>query len=353
MNSTLKQNFDRDNVLYEKTENIYRTYHLVANNKEQLLNFYENLDVDYVFKHILYIPGYTPAPLAHMTVDTVFTHPEANVEVRKHACYLPVFMHDHTFYEIIYIADGSCRNVINDITVDMNKGDIFIVPPNVTHSLEVYSKSLVINILAQKPFVENIFVMMNLKKNILQDFICSSLFEGNVNTGLLCHTDNDVFCYNLLELLFAETQTEQIDPINLSLREKLFSTFLLYIAENFDHTSSIIHASALVAKDKIIPGILSFIKNHYKTVTLNELSDSFHYSTDHISKLIKLNTGKNFIDIRTEYRMEAAQNLLANTNLPIKKIGEAVGYSKAEQFNKAFKNMFNMTPSAYRQAESI
>lgn len=352
MKSPLKHNFDKNNNLYAKTEKIYKTYHEVSDDRDQLLSFYKTLDADYVFKHILYIPGYTPAPPAHITEDSGFLRPEINVGTRKHACYLPVFLHDHTFYEIIYVAEGSCKNVINGKTIEMKKGDLFFIPPNVTHSIEAYTPGIIINVLARKTFMENIFILLNFNKNTLYDFICSSLFDNSINTGLLCRTEEDAFCYNVLELLFAESQSDAIDSINISLRENLFISFLLYIAEHFDHTSTIIQSSGIVSMDKVLPNILVFIRNHYKTVTLNDLSASFHYSTDHISKLIKANTGKNFVDIRTEYRMEAAQNLLSNTSLPIKKISEAVGYNKAEQFNKAFKNMFNITPSAYRATTS-
>ena len=47
--------------------------------------------------------------------------------------------------------------------------------------------------------------------------------------------------------------------------------------------------------------------------------------------------------------MNHATALLKNTNRSIVEIGEDVGYENPESFIRAFKKMYEMTPSAYRR----
>ena len=47
-------------------------------------------------------------------------------------------------------------------------------------------------------------------------------------------------------------------------------------------------------------------------------------------------------------RMNAAKELLADTNLNTREIGEMVGYGDAASFTKAFKRCVGVTPGRYR-----
>ena len=47
--------------------------------------------------------------------------------------------------------------------------------------------------------------------------------------------------------------------------------------------------------------------------------------------------------------MEDAKSYLINTNLPIEKISEYVGYNSVEHFSRMFKRYYKKSPQQYRK----
>ena len=64
------------------------------------------------------------------------------------------------------------------------------------------------------------------------------------------------------------------------------------------------------------------MRANYSTVTLNELSSLFHYSTAHLSRMIKTGMGKSFRAIIADYKVERICNLLRTTDLSVAHIAE-------------------------------
>ena len=74
-----------------------------------------------------------------------------NVSVRKHTRYNPLFVHSHSFFELIYVLTGFCMNTIEDRPIRMEKGDLCIIAPGMSHALGVFDDdSIVLNILVRK-----------------------------------------------------------------------------------------------------------------------------------------------------------------------------------------------------------
>ncbi|MFU0828551.1 MAG: 2-isopropylmalate synthase 2 [Lachnoclostridium sp.] len=105
-------------------------------------------------------------------------------------------------------------------------------------------------------------------------------------------------------------------------------------------------------RDERIVEILNYIQNHYKSVTLEDLSSKFYLSKPYLSKYIKESTGKTFGDIVKEIRINKAKALLKNKGMTVDSIAEAVGYQNVEHFNRLFKRIYSMTPVQYRNQKN-
>ena len=349
-----KINFSRDDPLYSKVEALYKQYGSICNDQEKLLSFYNGLDYGFVARNSMYIPGYTAAPPAHTSDDAFLSG--RDITAVRHACYLPLFIHDHTFYEITYVADGSCENTVENTSIRMTAGDFLFLPPAAKHMLGVFSNSLVINILVRRTLIEKTFLTSISNDGLLAKFLRNSLYSENTDGYAICRTGADPFCRQMTALLFGEAKAwaeRSCDQaaVNKQVCEKLFHALLLYLMESHaDHVSAV-HSQPM--KTTVIPHILLYMENHFKTVTLKELSEVFHYSSDHISKMIKEATGRSFSENRTGLRMRTACTLLKNTDLSVTAVGNAVGYHRIEQFNKIFKKHCGISPSVYRHQNII
>ncbi|WP_069998340.1 response regulator transcription factor [Cellulosilyticum sp. I15G10I2] len=99
----------------------------------------------------------------------------------------------------------------------------------------------------------------------------------------------------------------------------------------------------------IVNKALDYINRYYNTkLDLQTVADALYVSTWHLCKLLKKQTGDNFIDIVNRVRIEKAKTLLLQSTLRVYEIAEEVGYVDAAYFSKTFKKFVRVTPNEYR-----
>lgn len=108
----------------------------------------------------------------------------------------------------------------------------------------------------------------------------------------------------------------------------------------------------VIAKSNGIDGrmvsILNYIQENYACVTLDELSDEFHLSSQYISKYIKEKSGKTFGETVRTIRLKKAKAMLKSENMTVETISEFVGYENVEHFIRLFKKEYGKTPTQLR-----
>lgn len=85
---------------------------------------------------------------------------------------------------------------------------------------------------------------------------------------------------------------------------------------------------------------------------LNQICEYLNISTSHFSSIFKEATGKTFIEVLTNIRMEKAKYLLRQTSLKNYEIAEKVGFSDPHYFSIAFKKTTGMTPKEYAREKN-
>ena len=105
-------------------------------------------------------------------------------------------------------------------------------------------------------------------------------------------------------------------------------------------------------KDERYIAMLNFIQANYKTVSLTDMSETFHLTEPYISKYIKEKSGKTFGELVTNAKMKKARTLLRNSIMTVENIAYEAGYQNVEHFNRQFKKLFGMTPLEYRSSSS-
>lgn len=99
--------------------------------------------------------------------------------------------------------------------------------------------------------------------------------------------------------------------------------------------------------------ITDYIRQHYTSVTIQDLVDTFHFQEDYFNRLIKDKTGLTYSAYVQQFRLDRAEQLLTSSEESIEKIAEAVGYHNKGYFYKIFQERYGMTPSQYRKKEGF
>lgn len=300
----------------------------------------ENSDLDKVLKDKA---NYTEESKPVITDDDYF-HDDRNIIISRHPRYMPVFFHKHTFFEIVYVLSGHCTQIFDKSEIHLATGNLCFIAPSTTHAISVIDNSIVLNLLIRHETLMDIFMNTVRDKSTLAEFLLSGYYEQPKYPYLICHIGKDRIIRNYI----LDMYEEQIHFDEYSDRI-LCSIMTLFFAQlTRRHGGGYELANNASETDKITDAILSFILNHYASVTLEELSKQFHFSASYCSKLIYASTGHTFLQLLNDVRIQRATSLLANTKLPVSKISTVVGYKNTETFIRNFQKKQGKTPGQYR-----
>ena len=90
-------------------------------------------------------------------------------------------------------------------------------------------------------------------------------------------------------------------------------------------------------------------ENLSRQITLTELADYAGLSAAHLSRLIKKDTGKSFIDVLNQIRLETAVNLLREGRYKVYEVSNMVGIDNYAYFYQFFKKETGKSPTEYIQ----
>lgn len=103
-----------------------------------------------------------------------------------------------------------------------------------------------------------------------------------------------------------------------------------------------------------IQGALDYINAHFhQPISVTDVCQQYDISPNYFSHLFKAQTGSNFSDYVTHYRMQAAKKLLKETTLQVQEISERVGIPDYKYFTRLFRRSTGQTPSSFREQSKV
>lgn len=127
----------------------------------------------------------------------------------------------------------------------------------------------------------------------------------------------------------------------------ILTSLLLEISEEAYIKAQRIYSSAV--EESNFTEILEWIRiNMRNNISLQEVSNYFHYNPEYFSRIFKVKTNQTFTNYLMENRILKARDLLINTTMSIKEIAFFIGYNNPKYFMKVFKKSEGMTPTEYR-----
>jgi two-component system response regulator YesN len=157
--------------------------------------------------------------------------------------------------------------------------------------------------------------------------------------------------YQTLKSTSLVTDESCLQKLQAFVQAKIPETLPRIFLEVCSLTSEIAELIANASRVRIVTEMLTFIKARYECpdLSLDVLSEVFHLSPSHVSRLIKRETGKSFVNHLAGYRIKKAKQLLADQDQRIPDIVQAVGFRDPSYFIRVFKKHVGITPMRYRQ----
>lgn len=228
-------------------------------------------------------------------------------------------------FHILYVADG----VAYYNGQRMTRGDAVYVEPYFTHSL-VYSSEM-------PPKVYRVNWEGDITVHLAQ-------MLRNFNSERVYHVG---FGESMSELFDSMIYNRFLGDISVKQYVIGFTDMLLaYLMRAVIHDSSDKNLADLITRAK------NAIDAGYADLTVDQLASLLYVNSKYLSKMFKKYTGMTPKRYITEIKMVHAEHYLANTEYPIQKISEIVGYNNYTNFYIAFKSKYGIAPEEYRRKYS-
>lgn len=332
---------------YEPAELLYKKYYESTLVSQELADcFLESLPPDELcwFANVLPIATDMDVFLRTPLARTMRQLADSDIIALKHLRYSPVFTHEHPVYEIFYVYEGSCTNIIQDHVMRCRKGDVCFIPPRVSHSISVFDDSLVINLEIPAKVFQNIFSSIFSMNNPLTMFYLYTLTEKGDKNYLLFGTGGDSRIRSIAEDIFLETCNPQ--KYTNAMMRTLFSSFLIHLIR--DHESDLRCFFETKNTAVNLSEMMIYFQKNYCTISLSDAACHFGFSEAYFSRLVKKCTGQNFTHIIHKLKLENACRALHETNLQIQDVCDMIGFENPAHFSRAFKEAYGCTPRDYR-----
>lgn len=89
-------------------------------------------------------------------------------------------------------------------------------------------------------------------------------------------------------------------------------------------------------------------KNMEHEITREDLARHIGVSAGHLSQLLKERTGRAFLEMLREIRIQAVSEMLLDTELPLAEIAAACGFCDQSYMTHVFRDLRGVTPKQYR-----
>ena len=233
---------------------------------------------------------------------------------------------------IEYVVEGRGYLNINGENYAATAGDVYILRKHTTHT---YWSD------AKYPWVK---IFFNIRGSLAEKILDEYQLGGSGRVVMEADGLEQDF-RDMLESLKDSTigQTKRFDGAALKFLEIVIKLTNMQKAAGTRKDN-------LMSVEKEMNTLVEYITmNPRRIVSNQELADVIFRSKDYVIKRFFANFGVTPYDYQIQQKMFNARNMLANMNLSVKEIADALGYDDQHYFSYMFKKRCGMSPTQYRK----
>ncbi|MEX1031344.1 MAG: AraC family transcriptional regulator [Paenibacillaceae bacterium] len=245
--------------------------------------------------------------------------------------------HFHDHYEMYYLLSGERYYFIQNKTYHIQKGDLVLIGKQTLHKT------------ADTGLADHERVLISFNSDYLQ----SPTIEKSLTAAFLGHLH--VLHLNVQQQTYIEKLLFELDQEQREQREH----HAIYVHAMMQQLLITIHRMYARAQDVFefvspthqrISEMADYINQHYaESLSLSEVSATFHMSASYTSRMFKQVTGFSYIEYMNSVRVKEAQRKLRESKHKVIRIAEEVGFDSVAHFGRVFKQISGLAPMEYRR----
>ena len=244
--------------------------------------------------------------------------------------------HCHEFIEIFYVISGTAQQRLNNSTINISTGDLFLLRPSDQHSFASNDSS----------FIHRDFLI---DPKQFQSICC--FYNETFYDLILKNPSPPRIHLSQSHLSEVEAWFNRINIIsNINIKNTMYSFLLSSILGHiFNNNISDLHTEPSIW----INNLISQLNSPYNFATpLETLLEEIPYSRPYICRIFKQYTGTSPVKYFNNVRLSQAYLLIKSSTTSISKIAESLGFYHRSFFYKIFKEKYGISPSEVKKASA-
>lgn len=248
---------------------------------------------------------------------------------------------------LFYVLEGSGRLQIGDRVIEFKKDSLFLWKSGTKYKWDFSKNNIlrlsIINFDYDQSYRHIQTPIDLITDNNTENFLnYASFSETDLLNDAIILENASLFRSDVMEIM---KNYENTTPLSKELAETNLKKLIINVIQHITENSHSV--------TKLSP-ILEYIHENYNSDISNKtLAEIVSYHPHHVNLLMKKHTGKTLHAYITQYRMNEALKMLANTDKSIEAIANETGYKNPSHFHKIFKQTYGLSPSEYRKSTNI
>ena len=243
--------------------------------------------------------------------------------------------HRHSFYELHYCFNGSCRYAVNGRLYPVEEGQAILISAQQKHTR-----------LMQSPGHGKVAMGFVLTAGDVSELTMQLRRVFGREPAMVFH-DTQTLSGLLYDIL------GEFSRQSIGFHEVVMSKLLQVVIECARQYACGEEAPASYINriDRRITELNAYIEAHMdERMSCNDLAERVHMSTRQLNRIIQKEFGYSLMTYVNKLRSARARDLLVNSDESISRIAATVGFANEFSFGKFFKRMEGMTPGAFRRS---
>lgn len=249
-------------------------------------------------------------------------------------------MHNHTFFELVYILKGTATHWIGQESMPLRAGDYFIIDPGSAHSYKDTKDFEIINCLFLPEYIDRALGECPSLSSLLSNQVLRFGVPIDIRAADRILHDEDKSVGKLIRLMENEYAQQNVGYMEL-LRCYLTQVLVLTVRASE-------HAEQSRVRHRATAAVVEYLQQNYaQPLSLDTISSRFGYTPQYLSSLFHKDTGTTIQDFLQRLRVEEACRLM-DSKVSLTELAQAVGYTDTKHFSKVFRKHKGISPREYR-----
>lgn len=247
----------------------------------------------------------------------------------------PVAQHSHSFYEFLFLLEGSLSYRMEDAVHELRAGDLLIIPPGLRHQPQFTGGSRYSRVVLW--IAED--VLRSYVDGASLDLWTKQVFGSEDGFHMRTDTYDSSELMGLAMMLADELSHPKAYGQTMSM---LLVTQLLILIDRL--LSAHADRAQTDETQQLVRRVTEYIDGHLEEeLRLDDLADRFFISKFHLAKVFKKHMGTSPHSYITQRRLFHAKQLLYNGMSPTQ-VYKRCGWSDYSSFYRAFKDKYGYSP---------